>query len=690
MVLNDNFFKKGTFAIFAFFLVLYPALSFDYGVTGDELVHVLQAKKVLSYYTAGFEDVAKSIDKTKNHYLYGQSFDNFCELVHRILPFTELFNLRHAMGAIFGVIGMFFTALVVRAVGAGWLGAFITMVFFGFAAPRYTGHMINNLKDAPFAVAYIINIYAMIRFFREMPNPSKKTSVFLLLSLALPLSIRTGGLLNFAYLGLFAAVDIIMKTGLKNIGSSLFFDNVKTYSKYLLPILVLAYFLGLIFWPYALQDPFSAPLESLSEFSNFSTSLPQIFEGEMIASDDLPWYYLIKYIGITMPLVTLLGIILFFPLAWKNKDKWNSYVLFIVLFSIVFPIVYIIYKKANVYGGWRHVLFVGPPLVALSALGWTALLNTFSNKMIKIAGIGCFLILSFLPIKYLIANHPYGVVYFNEFVGGVEGAYGDYEMDYYGTSLKSCVKWLEENENIFTRTEPLLMRTNAEKNLRYIRGIQGKNRFLADKEIVQLEYSRYNQRSEKAWDIAIWQNMYISPDQLRNGTYPSEDILYTAGVGKAIFAAVVRRPSYEDLKGFEALKASKKQEAIAHFNNYIKVNQKNETVYSALANTYFELNAFDKAAKAAGSTIQLDNSQLNAYNIAGLSYLNLKDYNNAINAFGSLVRKHPNPNAYYYLAICYANLNDNNTALTFVNNALQLNPNFKEAIQLKQQLSGVR
>lgn len=691
MNFSEDIFKKGTIALLLFYLILYPILSFDYGVTGDEYVHSAQAKRVISYFTSGFQDKRSVTDgvvtkENGNIFYYGQSFDNFCELIHRVLPFTDLFNLRHAMGAIFGVIGMFFTALVVRSAGAGWIGAFIVMLMFGFGVPRYTGHMINNLKDAPFAVAYIINIYAMIRFFKEMPSPSKKSMILLALSLALPLSIRAGGLLSFGYLGLFAAVDILMKSGLKSIGKPIFLENIKQYSKYLIPIVISGYFIGLVLWPYGIENPLSAPFTALSKFSNFSTTIGQIFEGKMITSSELPWYYLLKFIGITMPIVTLLGLVLFFPMAWINRDKWNKFVISILLFTIVFPIAYIIYKDANVYGGWRHVLFVAPSLMALSALGWHGLFTSFKSNTIKGVSLVVFLALSILPLKYLIAYHPYGVVYFNEFVGGTEGAYGNYEMDYYGTSLKSCERWLAENENLFNRKDKIHITTNAGRNYRYLSGFKGHPSKLP--ESVDFDYSRYNQRSEKPWDLAIWQNIYIPPSQLTNGTYPNNEVLYKAGVGKAVFAAIVKRPSKEDYNGFQALNSGNTEQAIEHFKKYIEVDKSNETVYQALARAFFDTGDYKNAANAAGNALKLDRSLLQVYNIAGLSYLNLKDYNNAISAFGGLIKVMPNPSAYYYLAICYANLNDRNTALAYVNNALQMNPNFKEALQLKQQLSG--
>lgn len=42
-------------------------------------------------------------------------------------------------------------------------------------------------------------------------------------------------------------------------------------------------------------------------------------------------------------------------------------------------------------------------------------------------------------------NHPNDYVYFNELVGGLHGAYGDYETDYYYNALKKGDGWFKKN-----------------------------------------------------------------------------------------------------------------------------------------------------------------------------------------------------------------------------------------------------
>jgi hypothetical protein len=41
--------------------------------------------------------------------------------------------------------------------------------------------------------------------------------------------------------------------------------------------------------------------------------------------------------------------------------------------------------------------------------------------------------------------HPYEYIYYNSFIGGVKGAFRDYELDYWGTSYREAANWLNEN-----------------------------------------------------------------------------------------------------------------------------------------------------------------------------------------------------------------------------------------------------
>jgi hypothetical protein len=45
----------------------------------------------------------------------------------------------------------------------------------------------------------------------------------------------------------------------------------------------------------------------------------------------------------------------------------------------------------------------------------------------------------------MISNHPNQYIYFNELYGGVEKAFGYYELDYYQNSGKVGTDWIKEN-----------------------------------------------------------------------------------------------------------------------------------------------------------------------------------------------------------------------------------------------------
>jgi hypothetical protein len=53
-------------------------------------------------------------------------------------------------------------------------------------------------------------------------------------------------------------------------------------------------------------------VESYRVMAHFPDTFRQIFEGKVMWSDNMPWYYLLKSMGITIPLVVISGFVLFF------------------------------------------------------------------------------------------------------------------------------------------------------------------------------------------------------------------------------------------------------------------------------------------------------------------------------------------------------------------------------------------
>jgi hypothetical protein len=90
-------------------------------------------------------------------------------------------------------------------------------------------------------------------------------------------------------------------------------------------------------------------------------------------------------------------------------------------------------------------LFTIPPLFIFAAIGLKSLYDRIHRPEIY----SIIVLLLILPNIYWLAKlHPYQYVYYNPLVGGVRGAFREYEMDYWATSYKEATEFIN-------RTAPL-------------------------------------------------------------------------------------------------------------------------------------------------------------------------------------------------------------------------------------------
>ena len=321
-------------------------------VNVDEQLHYPHAKKVVNWYFTGGQDASCLNTPVSNLKYYGQSVDNFTALINRVFNVKNEFLIRHFTGAIFFWLMLLFAGLIAfQTVNSYWVSA-ITVISL-LVMPRIFGQAFGNLKDIPFATGYLAGIYMIIRFLKELPEPRWKTVIGLGIAIAFTCSVRIGGLILFAYLGMALLFYFILKPFLLKHIVSTKLCLVKVLGQGMV-ILVIGYFGGLLFWPFALQDVFRNPLQSLSVMEHYSVSIRQIFEGSFLWSTHLPWYYLPKWLLISTPEFILLGMIFFILIFFQNFKKLNSKQLFFelfLLFALFFPVFYVVLIKANLYSG---------------------------------------------------------------------------------------------------------------------------------------------------------------------------------------------------------------------------------------------------------------------------------------------------------------------------------------------------
>ncbi|MCL2028011.1 MAG: phospholipid carrier-dependent glycosyltransferase, partial [Bacteroidales bacterium] len=439
-LIKQNPLKYTFFGLAFVLLCMLVRMSSDAGMSGDEHYQMEQAKNVYNFYaTLGKDTAATSYRDDWNLAHYGQSVDNLAYAIARIFNIEDEILVRHITNSFFGWLLILLGGLIAFQIAGKWRVAIIVALLM-FFSPRLLGHSFNNLKDTGFATAMLFGIYTLIRFFKEFPKPSWKTLALMALSIGFALGTRIGGLLLIPYLGLFGLIyffkEYSYKGFLKPKERSIFWTMVK----WGVVVSVIGFTLGILVWPYGLVSPIEHTIHTFKGQSAFSAALRQNFEGTMIWSDLLPWYYTPKYILITIPTAVLIGLGLFFCLLWKDKKNYFWY--FIIFFAFFFPVFFIVFTNANVYGGWRHALFAYPPMVVAAGLGFNFLLEQkwikSSEKFISIFGIALVTLLLWHPIHHVFKNHPYQYVYFNEWFGGMKKAYGNYELDYYYHSTRKA------------------------------------------------------------------------------------------------------------------------------------------------------------------------------------------------------------------------------------------------------------
>jgi hypothetical protein len=221
-----------------------------------------------------------------------------------------------------------------------------------------------------------------------------------------------------------------------------------------LPVAAVAYVMMLICWPWAQQSPLTNPLRALNEFSDFPHKVKVLLDGTSYYSTQLPWYYIPLYFGIKLPELHLLLLALaipFMPKIWRQFSLTQKQGFALMLLMIAFPIVFAIVRHSSLYDAVRYFLFAVPLLCVTAALAARAsfiwFVGHFSQTTIRHV-VSAVLIFAFvgvtiLQIAIMEQLHPYEYIYANQFVGGVKGAYGRYESDYWGESFKEAAQKIQ-------------------------------------------------------------------------------------------------------------------------------------------------------------------------------------------------------------------------------------------------------
>jgi tetratricopeptide (TPR) repeat protein len=278
---------------------------------------------------------------------------------------------------------------------------------------------------------------------------------------------------------------------------------------------------------------------------------------------------------------------------------------------------------------------------------------------------------------FMVRNPTLSYVYFNPLDGGLKGAFGHYETDYWGISVKSALKWMEAEGILHDKMKDTI---TIGTTFYYPVFFQTSGKY---KGMVKTVYVRFGQRYSESWDYGIFPSRFFRGPHLQAGTWPNSKAVHVVKANGVPIAAVEKDTEKFAFRGEQASKAQNWPLAISEFEAEIKQHKDNELAWLGLSNALLNTGKFSEAATAADECLKIAPDNEQGLFQKGLALINSGNLNDAAQAFERNIEVNEESYfAMYYLGIIYQQNGDADRALKNVLRALEINPRFKQAYEM--------
>ena len=438
--------------ICALFLLAGLGQAGGYGIGVDEGKQRRIAAANLEYILGN-----QGLETLRSHdWYYGAAFELPLLLAEGALgreDYYSIHRLRLFLTHLFFVVGAFFCYRLACRLFNNRLIALLALLIF-LLHPRIYAHSFFNSKDAPFLSMFVLALYLLERAFRK-----DTLGAFLLLGIAV------GLLTNLRIMGIGLLAAALAMRGL-----DLFYAGMGPERKRILRTAgAFTLAAGLTLYavtPYAWLHPVDYLTASLNLTVDHPHIKPQLFQGQLIPSDQLPPHYAATWFGITTPPLSLLlgglgaAVVVARGISRPGAIFRNTRIRFwgLLLACFLLPPLAAALLGSNQYEGWRHFYFLYAPFCLLAARGGDWLLAVWRRQRrgpaaaYGLAGLGLGLLL--LPIAQL---YPLQYGYFNFLVDRAtpERLRTQYDPDYLRLAYKEGLEYLLEThpgETLVVRT----------------------------------------------------------------------------------------------------------------------------------------------------------------------------------------------------------------------------------------------
>jgi len=275
-----------------------------------------------------------------------------------------------------------------------------------------------------FAFLLILTAIVAALWFR-VPNALSKVAAIAPAAVVLGLSTSIRVLGPFA--ALMVAVYAVRKLGRRSLALLLGYAALAVVAMYAT-------------WPYLWPNPIGHLVESIRVMSQYPWRGTVLFDGALHPSTELPASYLPVLLAVQLTetawLAAFAGAALAIVGAARRERSGQAF-LVLALIWFVLPLLGFVTTRAPLYDNFRQVLFILPPLFMLAGLAF----EQVRRRPLQLVIVA----LAVMPgVIDGLRLHPYEYIYYNRLVGGVQGAFRRFELDYWGTSYREAAAYLDD------------------------------------------------------------------------------------------------------------------------------------------------------------------------------------------------------------------------------------------------------
>ncbi len=431
----------------------------NYGISRDEPTQDRYGQAVMEWYHTLGKDTSFLTAFLPDEYMpeHGGIFDAFIAVVQQTFPPADHWQVRHLITALSGLVGIVAIALCGYELGGYWVAFLAALALWLY--PRYYGAMYNNPKDIPAAVTMTFILWAVLVLIKQWDQSQRfiRNSILVGFCIGLAAAIRVSAVSWYLILPLLLIAWWVLQGKRVWQGKRVRVELVKQgIAASVIGTTSLLTMMAL--WPYIFLNPFVNLYHSIKILSQYPWNGPVLYDGVVYGAMQLPRTYTPKWLLIASPptlvIFALVGVGIAYALSLK-KGLIDPKIATVIL-AFIMPLGALVGLHAVLYDGLRQFLFLVPPMILIAVYGFVQTVTYLAHKkqqMVKLAAVGLVIVTLasyVLVVKDMVELSPFEYLYFSPVIGGISGANGKFDTDYWATCSKQASEWLAQNYRHYT------------------------------------------------------------------------------------------------------------------------------------------------------------------------------------------------------------------------------------------------